>query len=224
MGEWVVARRTPLSLAQARELVTGALVRVGIDPSRALPLALAQLDLESGSFTSIYTHNVGNLKPGSSWDGDWYSIKVSERDADGNLVWYSPAGKLLSKDGPVVAEHSTIPPGHPQTRFRSYENDEDGFFDWAKLLTRPGFAEARAALIAGDVDGFLRGLKRGGYYTATLEEYSKGFRDRLRKYLDTASVRRNRGSGGAGLVAVLFAFGTVSFFLARRRAPQRRIR
>lgn len=223
MGIWVEAVRTPLTKAEATAFVSAEFARLGI-PDRGVPLALAQLDLETAGFQAIRNNNVGNLKPGSSWGGDWYTVRVNERDAAGNLKWYSPEGLLESKEGPVIGERYSVPPGHPQTRFRAYSTPEKGFADWAKLLDRERFVAARLGLEQGDGEKFIRGLKAGGYFTATFDEYFRGFRERLGGYIDTRSRSGNRSRGGAGAFVGLLALVTGGFFLSRRSAPTRRRR
>lgn len=146
---------TPLTPAEAATCFWRAWRRVvgGEPPRRQLALLLAQSCLETGWWRSVHRFNFGNVKVGSSWEGDYCQFRCNEV-IGGRLEWFDPP--------------------HPQTSFRAHATADEGAAEHLAFLSRrPGYAAAWAALLSGDAAAYVRALKAAGYFTASLALYER---------------------------------------------------
>ena len=175
LATYVPARLTPFTFDEAAEAMRAALrSRLDKDPSReTLALALAKSALETGRWRSIWCSNWGNIKAGEKYEGMYCAIELNEV-LKGQVVWFSPKGRLDRKGGKVVAEPFEDPPGHPQTRMRAYANRYDGAFSYVDFVAGGRYAAAWQKLLTGDALGYVHALKLAGYFTADEATYAKG--------------------------------------------------
>ncbi len=142
-------------------------------PDEVVALALGKTALETNRWQSIYNDNFGNIKAGNQYVGMYTAFPCNEV-LHGQVVWFSPRGKLDKKDGNVIAEAYDFPPWHPQTRFRAYANHFDGVGQYTDLIATGRYKVAWARLLSADVAGFVHELKLAGYFTADETLYRKG--------------------------------------------------
>src|SRR5687768_13340188 len=97
----VPAVRTPVTPQDVARALRAAWLRLfEAEPAnQCLAVLLAQSALETGRWKSCYCHNLGNMKPGSKWQGDVFQIRLNEV-IKGKVVWFDPP--------------------HPQTNMRAY--------------------------------------------------------------------------------------------------------
>ena len=105
------------------------------------------------------THNIFNVKAGSQWQG-----------------------KTVEK---VVTEYVNGKPTLSQEKFRAYPSKAEAFSDYAKLLSsNPRYV----GVINQDVEGFAKGLQRGGFATDPM------YADKLQRVIQSSTFK----SGLAG--------------------------
>lgn len=185
MGIERPARRTPvtpeqvlLSFATAWQLV------VGQPPSReVLHILHAQSALETGHWRSIFNYNLGGAKKHGTCD--WTFFTTTERFthavADRHLASSKPGAEVTLVK--VEPQHKTLRFAGKQSMncFASWADLDTAARDHVSLLTRR-FPKAIERAKAGDVDGYVRELKRAKYFTASEEEYMKAVRSIARRY------------------------------------------
>jgi flagellum-specific peptidoglycan hydrolase FlgJ len=175
MGQERPAKRTPvtpeqvfLALATAWQLLTGSA------PDRKIIHILhAQSALETGHWKSIMNFNLGGAK--KHGDNDWCFFTTTERFRDDVAKRYLDSSKpgevaiVKQGDGFTTLRFS----GKQQMNcFASWETLDEAARDHLALLFRR-FPKAVDAAKKGDATGYVRELKRGGYFTASEEEYAK---------------------------------------------------
>ena len=142
MGKEVPAVRTPLNIAQWRDLMTRAWTEALGRPPKPGELSVlwAQWAYETGRGASMYNGNFGNIKAYKpAWTGDWMMLDTLERTADGK---------------PYMAREP----------FRAYASLDEGASSYLGTL-RSRFLKAWSYVEAGDAWGFGVALKRLRYYT-----------------------------------------------------------
>jgi hypothetical protein len=166
---------TPLPFEQAAAAMKPALKdQLGHDPTpETEALALAKTALETARWQSIHRSNWGNVKAGTGYVGQYTAFACNEV-LNGQVVWFSPYGRLDKKGGVVIAEAYSAEPWHPQTRFRAYANEYDGAYEYVDFIATGRYKVAWARLLSGDVTGFVHELKLAGYFTADESLYLKG--------------------------------------------------
>lgn len=130
-------------------------------PVNLLELLVAQSALETGRWQSMWCFNCGNIR-GHAPDGAWTSIKGASEIENGKEVFYDVG---------------------PDNKFAAYRDAVDGarafvrFLGTASHPPEPNrYQGAWDAAISGDVVGYCAELKKHGYFTANLEQYSQGVR------------------------------------------------
>lgn len=155
MARQLEARRTPATVPELADALERAWrEELRSEPSRApLLVLLAQWHLETGGGKACIAWNLGNAKsvPGDGYD--WVEFQTTE------VV-----------RGVVV---------HLAQRFRAFASLEEGATDYLRLLVRR-FAIAWPAVLAGDAAGFAVALHDAHYYTAHVEDYTRGMVERMR--------------------------------------------
>jgi hypothetical protein len=174
---------TPVLFDDAVKIVRPGLTSlIGKEPEQnVVALVLAKITLESGRkgmllFTSGHCGNFGNIKAGPDYEG-MYTLYPCNEVLNGQVEWFSPAGRLDKKGGTVVAEKYDVPPvgeGHPQCRFRAYANEVDGIYEYLDFIWLDKYRDARDALLTGNPTAYVHALKLKGYFTADETEYAKG--------------------------------------------------
>lgn len=179
------AKRTPvspeqvlLSFATAWQMLTGS------PPDRkVLHILHAQSALETGHWKSLWNFNLGGAKKHGTCD--WTYFTTTERfpseTADKYLASSRPGAEvsLVKLEG----THKTLKFSGKQSMncFASWEDLDTASKDHLALLFRR-FPTAIEKAKAGDVDGYVRELKKRGYFTASEEEYMKAVGSIARRY------------------------------------------
>lgn len=176
MGQERAARATPVSPEQVFVSLAGAWqILTGSIPDRKIIHILhAQSALETGHWKSISNYNLGGAK--KHGECDWTYFTTTERFPDATAQKYVASSKpgsevsvLKQGDGWTTLKFS----GKQQMNcFASWETLDDAAKDHLALLFRR-FPKAVEKAKAGDAIGYVRELKKGGYFTASEEEYAK---------------------------------------------------
>lgn len=174
-ANFVPATRTAASeLDLLRGMRDAYTARVGEPPKRgALAVFTAHVALETGRLQHCWNWNLGNVKAGGTYEGFFTSYKCNEKLHDG-WHWYVPESEVRGTyGGDRVGPLFTVPPGHPQTRFRAHLSLLEGLAKHVGFLWLPRYYRPRAAMQAGDPTLACRKLKEAGYFTADLEPYTR---------------------------------------------------
>jgi hypothetical protein len=189
---FVPAARTPVTAADA-VISFGLACKDLWETTKPETVAVltAQSALESARWASMWNDNPSNIKNGDKRTGFYTCIKLNEvevRDGHKLVVWYSPEGELLGKDGPLRYPNAPIvtPPGHPTTRMRAYATFADGIADKLSFLNKPHWAKAKAAALAGNPELYAHECGVAGYYTAPEGPYRRGVVSLFRSFLPIA--------------------------------------
>lgn len=163
---------TPLTREQA-----SAAMRYAFDdhPIEVAALACAKSALETGRWKAIHRWNFGNIKAGPDYVGQFTSFWCDEI-LGGRRVAFYPDGEE-GKRGTW-----TVPPGHPQTRFRAYAGPTDGALSY-RYFVEKNYPRAFAALLTGDPIRFVHELKAAHYFTADEAPYAKAVASLHREFL-----------------------------------------
>lgn len=166
----VALQKTPAQVSELRAALDRAHRKMfgSAASPQALDVLTAQVSLETGSGTSMYNYNFGGIKGAG------------------------PTGKTAVARTKEVLGGKTV---EIRDGFRAYDSIDDGAADYLGLL-RDRFAPALDAARRGDVDGFAAKLKRGGYYTASEEDYARALRA-LTGAADSARAEPKRGPGSS---------------------------
>jgi flagellar protein FlgJ len=142
----IAARTTKLSGSEAKAALAQGWRNVfGEEPNeKTSQILLAQWSLETGRGKAMMNYNFGGIKGAGP---------------SGLTARY---GTHEVENGKTVA----ITDG-----FRAYESPEEGATDYVRLLAKR-YGSALDAARAGDPQGFVRGLKKNGYFTAPEAQYS----------------------------------------------------
>lgn len=166
----------PEPLAAALRAACIALPDVGRDPGdAAIAVFLAQIGLETGRGKACHGFDFGNVKASDTYGGQFSCFRCNEI-IHGKVEWFSPDTGGFS-----------VPPGHPQTRFRAYADTPEtkaaglapalsrAALEYIAFLGRAGsrYHSAWLRALAGDPAGYVHELKRHGYFTASEDPYRK---------------------------------------------------
>lgn len=172
--------QTPYSLDDiAYALRTGLTSILGYrPPNKVVAVGMAKVRLESGNGHHVWNNDIGNVKCPPDVAGNFTCIVLNEvekkqGDDKSRVYWYAPEGELVGgRDSALKFPPLEVPDGHPQTRMRSLANTTDaGYFYVDFIFSNKRYAEAQQGLLAGNPEAYVRGLKKGGYFTAPLESY-----------------------------------------------------
>lgn len=176
MGVERPARATPVSPEQVfLALATAWQTLTGSTPDRAMLHVLhAQSALETGHWRRVSNYNLGGAK--KHGDNDWCYFTTTERFAppvaDKYLASSKPGAEVtLLKEEPGF---KTLRFAGKQSMncFASWETLDDAAKDHLALLFRR-FPKAIERAKSGDPKGYVRELKKGGYFTASEEDYAR---------------------------------------------------
>ncbi len=151
---------TPLDVARALRAAWMRLFE-DIPANQCIAVLMAQSALETGRWKSCYCWNLGNIKPGSKWQGDYFQIRLNEV-IKGKVEWFDPP--------------------HPQTNMRAYSNLIDAASDYLWMLRRR-FSSSWTPVLNGDPVAFSQALKRQGYYTADEPPYTRAVKSLFGEFL-----------------------------------------
>lgn len=159
----VPAHKTPITPADVAQALRSAWSQLfgGVPSDATIALLMAQSALETGRWRSCWNWNLGNIKPGSKWQGDTCQFSCNEV-IDGKVVWFNPP--------------------HPQTTFRAYADLAAAAADYLWLLHRR-FTACWMHVLRPDPVAFSQALKRQGYYTAPEPPYTRAVASLFREYL-----------------------------------------
>ncbi|MEM1030454.1 MAG: glucosaminidase domain-containing protein [Myxococcota bacterium] len=157
----VTPQRTPLRPGRLRLALERAYqTRHGERaPAALIDVLTAHVRHETADGRQVYNHNFGGIK-GASPEGQTARLKTTE---------VLQGRRRRVRDG-----------------FRAYATPERGAEDYLGFLER-NHPAAMADARRGDISGFARHLKRGGYYTAPVATYAASMARRYRAATPTAS-------------------------------------
>lgn len=136
----------------------------------------AQVCLETGRGQAMHCWNPGNVKLPADWDGLFTSYGCDE-------VFDAQTARLAQRLGPCTVnpwkggplQHVILPASHPWARFLAFGNASDGMADYVDRLSgKDRYRAAWTLAHRGDPDGFSRALAQAGYYTAPVDQYTRG--------------------------------------------------
>lgn len=171
------AQKTKVSSAEILPALRQAWIRFfGNEPAEDSVCILgAQWALETARGEKMMNYNCAGIKASGDQDHTFYATQENlPRAIAYRYVANSTANEpceIAKDDG---GEHVRVRfhANHPMTRFRSYENLEDGCFDYVALLQRR-FALSWPAVMTGDPAAFSKLLRKQGYYNAPEEDYTR---------------------------------------------------
>jgi len=156
---------TPLSPDEAIAGMRGAVLKLkGKEGTpEQITVLIAQSALETGHWKSFHCFNVGNAKASPNYEGFYCQFRCNEI-INGKTEWFDPP--------------------HPQTNFRAFLSAADGFADHIKLLaTVLRYAKAWACAERGEAEAYSRACAAAGYYSASVETYTRSTVQLFAKYL-----------------------------------------
>lgn len=169
LGYYVSPVRTPITSDQ----LCDALAReLGEAPNSHMVIALCAMSaFENGWWKSCWNYNLGNVKAGPTWEGEYTCLTNVREIIKGDERWYSPEGETAGKGGPVIGQRYSVPPGHPQTRFRAYPTLDAGIQAWSSELATTYRPSLDVLKRGGSTDDFITSLKSESYFTGDPDVY-----------------------------------------------------
>jgi len=153
-----------------------------------LAVLCAQVALETGNMRSLVCYNLGNIKRGPG--PDWCSFETFE-------YLGNPPVKTS-----MVCEFSAWP---------TLESACESFV----AFLYQHYPEAWTAAVHGDPEGFARGLRVRGYYTAPVEQYAAGVKAWFGTYRkivvgDSGATEPELAAGDAAVLATTGLLDTLT--------------
>ena len=184
LATYVPPIKTELSFDEAtRAMVNALAVQLGQTPEvNVLALALAKTALETGRWRSMWCSNWGNIKAGARHEGLYTCITLNEVLGQ-RVVWFAPEGELNRKGGDVIGTRHEVPPGHPQTRMRAYQDPFYGALEYIDFVATGRYRDAWAELLQGDALAYVHALKLKGYFTADEAKYGRAVLSLQREFI-----------------------------------------
>ena len=169
-------------------LVEGRKGFYGVYPTKqVVAILLSQWALETGRGRYMHCYNIGNIKASKNYKGNYCYYYCSEivptRIANKWKQQYGSLVKVGKRRGRYVEVF--LYPKHPATKFRAYKSLADGAVDYIELLAKR-FRSAMRYAVKGDVEKFSRELHRIGYYTASVDKYTKTMKALYREMIKEA--------------------------------------
>lgn len=183
-GIYVPPQKTIITKQEAVAAMWDGLNKLKLSPTVNLcSVLMAHSALESGNFAHGWNYNYPNIKHENTRDGKYTCIVLNEiliRGGKRTEIWFSPEGELTaapSKGGKLIKQFQekpcAIPPGHPQTRMRAYDNPGDGIADKLKFLTKPKWKPCIDLARTGNAAGYVRAIHARNYFTADPKPYER---------------------------------------------------
>ena len=182
MGQRLPDALTPITLEEllpAYWSVWLYRLRGSTPPIWAIEIFAAQWAIETWWGKSCHCWNLGNAKAIIGGVYDWTFFECGEelpqKLARSEAVKDPTHIKIRSEYvlGGKALSSVKVYPDHPWSCFRAFESLVSGAADHLELLHRR-FPNAFAAAREGNAFEFSVALKRAGYYTASVEQYTKG--------------------------------------------------
>lgn len=181
---------TPLEPIDAIDAVWQALLFVECRPPSAAALLchVAQCAYETGHFGKgwggeMHWYNFGNERPPSGFTGEVTHFGCSETIRGVSHYYHPIAERAWPGEETWLARHPDSVANDHATCFRAYRTPVLGALAHMQLLAgRERYAAAWAAAWTGDLAGFARALKAGGYYTDSLMHYTATMTSVARRY------------------------------------------
>lgn len=148
--------------------VRGWVQQFGFIPSKAsIGVLYAQDALETGSTTSMWNNNIGNVKyiP-TAGDEGWFYMMLAN-------VWEIVNGQKV-----------VFQPPNPATWFRAFTTLADGVAFQLDFLKNHRYKAAWTAVESGNPAAFAHLLKLAGYYTAPEADYVRLMNYYFTKYMN----------------------------------------
>lgn len=137
-----------------------------IPKKESVGVLYAQDALETGSTTSMWNNNIGNVKyVPTTGDDNWQYMMLAN-------VWEMINGQKV-----------VFQPPSPATWFRAFETLADGIAFHLDFLKNHRYKAAWAAVVAGDPAQFAHLLRQAGYYTAPEADYTRAMNMYFSKYM-----------------------------------------
>jgi len=171
----VPAKTTQMKPGEAKTAIEGAL---GVGPGANSPLVdmlLAHWAHETRKGVDMYNYNFGGVKPGKGYTGQTTVLRTDE--------------------GYGASKHTI------RDRFRAFDTPLAGAQDYVNRLTKqwPGALEAAKA---GNPEGFVDALRRGGYFTGDPKVYEKAIRSFYKEFHSGRPLSALPGAAGSISVSV----------------------
>lgn len=171
---------------------------------RQVGVLWSQFAGETGRGYHCYRNNLGNVKAGAGWTGDYHALHgvwegvspaaAAELVARGEAR-FDPSEDHARAVGP--SKRSVIfTAAHPASWFRSYASLDVGMASFIGAKRSGRYAGAWRFLEAGDCDGYARELGRCGYYTASPDAYSKAMLAMHREWMASDAFELALEAGG----------------------------
>lgn len=143
-----------------------------------LAVAMAKCRGETANGNAVWGHNLGNIKASETYRGNFTCITLNEvemRNGKQRVIWYDPAGELVGGRGSALLHAPLeVPDGDPSTRMIVRANVIDAGYTYIDFIfSKPRYAKARDAMLAGNPQAYAHELKMAGYYTAPEDAYTK---------------------------------------------------
>ncbi len=140
-----------------------------IPKKESIGVLYAQNALETGSTTSMWNNNIGNVK---------FVPSKNPSDDDGKEYM------MLANTWEIINGQKVIfQPPNPATWFRSFPTLQDGIAHHIDFLKNHRYAKAWSAVEAGDPAQFAHLLKMAGYYTAPESDYVNAMNAYYKKFM-----------------------------------------
>lgn len=153
--KYIESKKTKISTEEATYALRQAwkIIFTEYPINNSLAILFAQWALETGRGASCYNYNFGNIKTGKSHTGYHQYYRCSEI-INGKEIFFDPP--------------------HIQCKFRAYKTATAGAIDYINLIAkRKRYVAAFEALKEGNVTKYVKALKVGGYFTASLSHYMR---------------------------------------------------
>jgi hypothetical protein len=198
-GVYVPTKRTTVNPDALRDALASQLSRRGIKADlHALNGLVAMSAHETGVWRSCYNYNLGNVKAGVDWPGQYMCLNNVWEVLKGKTRWFSPRGEISGRNGTLIGPEYPVPAGHPQTRFRAYPTLEAGVEGWALKMAGMYRPALDILLAGGSTDAFLTQLKKQRYFTGDLVKYQKSVRSYYVKFSGATPDRPRLALGSTG--------------------------
>lgn len=95
--------------------------------------------INTNRFDAVWNHNWLSQRAEDKTPGAYHTRKVVTVTAEGRTRLVAPEGETdMSWELLPGAVRYPVPPGHPETRFRSFESAIDGAYEFVRVVTTSG--------------------------------------------------------------------------------------
>lgn len=212
-GNYVPPKRTRITSQEMTEALRKSLSDDWTVPDAHTLLVLVAMSAhETGEWMSCWNYNLGNVKASPTWGGNYTCLDNVWEVLKGKERWFSPRGEIAGRNGGLIGEEWSVPPGHPQTRFRAYQSLEYGVAGFAMKMSGMYRPALEVLCEGGTSDAFVAELKALKYFTGDLVKYQASVR---RFYRDFSSGEHFRaldlGDAGPDVLAVTTRLAALTY-------------